>query len=62
MSTIFRKIAEFFGLKPPEQAAMERMMEMVQQEPQSNDMAAIPGEMEMTQEQPDRHKDEEMTT
>lgn len=50
MSTILRKIADFFGLKPPEQAVIERMIEMEEMEEleaQSNDMAAMPSEMEM---------------
>jgi hypothetical protein len=47
MSSIIRKIAEFFGLKSPEQAAMESMMEMEEQEAPSDDMAAMPGAMEM---------------
>lgn len=56
MSTIFRKIAEFFGLKPPEQVAMEKMMEMEEQEDQSGDMAAMPSEMEMIPVQSEERK------
>jgi hypothetical protein len=57
MSTILKKIAEFLRLKRPEQSGMARMMEMDQQEHHSNDMAAIPAEMEMTQGQ---HQERQM--
>ena len=54
MNTILRKIAEFFGIKSPERPGMDMMTELEQQEDQSNDMAAIPGEMGMSaQMQPD---------
>jgi hypothetical protein len=57
MNTILRKIAEFFGIKSPERSGMDMMTEMEQQEDQSNDMAAIPGEMGMSaQMQPKERK------
>jgi hypothetical protein len=43
MSTIFRKIAVFFGLKSPEQVTMDDMLDMKEQENYFDDIETMPG-------------------